>query len=111
MKKIIIILSSLPSVVFAAGGTIKSISDDATEFLSRLVMPMLFTLALSLFIWGVVDFIKNAENSEERKKGKQRMLWGIIALFVMVTFLGLTSVLTNSVFNTGPILPQFFTGK
>ncbi len=114
MKKIILsLVLYTPSLVFAqaiaSGRTIKGIAHKITTFLSTAVMPMLFTIALTWFIWGVVDFIKNAENSEERKKGKQRMLWGIIALFVMVTFLGLTTVLTTSVFGNDPFLPQLYT--
>jgi nitrogen fixation/metabolism regulation signal transduction histidine kinase len=112
MKKIFttILLGFSPVVSFAAGRNIASIANNIKKFLSSLVVPMLFTIALSWFIWGVVDFIKSAENSEEREKGKTRMLWGIIALFAMIAFLGLTSILTNTFFNTGTILPQFYTG-
>ncbi len=109
MKKFIITtISMFPLFSFAASGNIKSIADSVTKFLTSLVMPMLFSIALAWFIWGVADFIRGAENSEERKRGKQRMLWGIIALVVMVTFLSLTSVVTTSLFNKGPILPQLF---
>lgn len=110
MKKFIIIISTLPLVTFAAG-TVKNIADNISTFLSNLVLPMLFTIGLAWFIWGVVSFIKNADNPEERKKGKQRMLWGIIGLFAMIAFLGLTSVLTNTFFGTGTFLPQFYNGK
>ena len=111
MKKILTILVLLPNLAFAQvvkHGSIKSIADSLTEFLSKLVMPMLFTIALSFFVWGIVDFIRSSENSEARKKGKQRMLWGIIGLFAMVTFIGLTAILTETVFGADPILPQLF---
>ncbi len=113
MKKIITTISlfTLPLVSFAAGGrTIAGIANNIKKFLAGLVVPMLFTIALAWFIWGIVEFIRSAENSEDRKRGKQRMLWGIIGLFAMIAFLGLTSILTNTLFNTGTILPQFYTG-
>ena len=73
---------------------------------SQAIIPLLFSVALAWFIWGVIEFIRGADNSEERKKGKQRMLWGIIALFVMVAYFGLTSVATNSLLGTSPFLAQ-----
>jgi len=73
---------------------------------SQTVTPLLFSAALAWFIWSVIEFIRNSDNPEERKKGKNRMIWGIIALFVMVAYLGLTSVFTNSLFGTSPFLPQ-----
>jgi len=118
IKQFIILASTLPVFTFAQSqktsiqsNTIKGIANDITSILSGILMPTLFSVALALFVWGIVDFIRNAENSEERKRGKQRMLWGILGLFAMITFIGLTSVLTKSVFNASPLLPQLFTNK
>lgn len=116
MKKIItkiylIVILGLPALASAQvkSRTIKGIANDLTKFLSSAVMPLLFAVALALFIWGIVDFINHAENSDERKKGKQRMLWGIVGLVAMVTYLGLTSVLTQTFFGDGVGLPQLYT--
>ncbi|MCD5390160.1 MAG: hypothetical protein LR005_02140 [Candidatus Pacebacteria bacterium] len=109
MKKIIITIGLLvPSVTFAAGNTIKDFAGNITKFLGKPLMMLLFSVALLLFIWGIAQFVKNAENSDERNKGKQHMLWGIVALFAMLTFLGLTGTLTQTFFGTEPLLPQFY---
>lgn len=109
MKKLLLfIMAATPTLAFAQGRNIKGIASSITTFLSKLVMPMLFSAALVLFIWGIVVMIKNGENPEERKRGQSRMIWGIIALFAMIAYLGLTAVLTNTVFETGPVLPQLF---
>lgn len=111
-RKIItaVFIGLLPLSAFAQrtfASAVASIGRTVGSFL----MPLLFAGALTLFIWGVVDFIRSADNPEERKKGKKRILWGIIGLFAMVGFLGLVSVLTESVFNSGPFLPQLATGN
>lgn len=100
-----------PSFAYAQveSRTIKGIAGDLTEFLSGAVMPMLFAIALAMFVWGIVDFIRHAENSDERKRGKQRMLWGIIGLFAMVTYIGLTSVVTQTGFGKDASLPLLYT--
>ncbi len=108
MKKFILTISILlPSFTFAVG-TIKDISGKVAKFFGGTMMVLLFSAALAMFLWGILDFIRNADNSEEREKGKKRMLWGIIALFAMVAFLGLTGIFTNTFFGGDPILPQLY---
>jgi uncharacterized membrane protein len=68
-------------------------------------VPFLFTLAVVGFIWGIIQFYLNPENEEKRKNGKTFMIWGIIALFVMVTMWGLVGVLTNT-FGIKTLIPQ-----
>ena len=105
-KTIITTLSLLvlPGISFAQ--TFKDIVIEATN-ISKVLMPLLFSIALVWFMWGVVDFIRNADNSEARKKGKIKMLWGIIALVAMVGYLGLTSIITNTFFGmNATIIPQ-----
>ncbi len=88
--------------------TLRDVVSDISDILGDAVMPLLFVFALSWFIWGVVEFIGSADNKEKRTKGRTRMLWGIIALFAMVSFLGLTSIFTETFFNQSPTLPQLY---
>lgn len=69
------------------------------------VIPLLFTLATAAFIWGIIQYFLNPENEENRKKGKSFMIWGIIALFVMVSMWGLVGVIGNT-FGVKTLLPQ-----
>ena len=66
---------------------------------------MIFALAVVIFIWGVVQFIMNSEEEAKRAKGKQFMLWGIIALTVMVCVWGLVGILGNT-FGIQNVLPH-----
>jgi membrane protease YdiL (CAAX protease family) len=106
---LLFILLVLPNMSSAFTRSVQGFSEFVVDALSGAIMPLLFSLALALFIWGVAEFIRNSDNKDARQKGREKMLWGIIALFVMVTFIGLTSVLTNTVFNENPLLPQLFT--
>lgn len=88
--------------------TLRDVARSVADLLGSALMPLLFIFGLSWFIWGVVDFIGSADNKEKRALGRRRMLWGLVALFAMVSFLGLTSILTETVFNSQPILPQLY---
>lgn len=79
----------------------------ATCFLYKAIVPFLFALATVAFIWGVIQFYLNPENEEKRKKGKNFIIGGLIALFVMLSIWGLVGILTGTfdLSNTVPQLP------
>ena len=72
------------------------------------IIPLLFSLAVAGFIWGVIQYFLNPENEENRKKGKSYMLWGIISLFVIISMWGLVAVIGNT-FGIGTVIPQLKT--
>jgi hypothetical protein len=81
-----------------------------TCILVKSVVPLLFALATVMFIWGVIDYFLNPENENKRKEGKSFMVWGLVALFVMVSIWGLVSVFSNTVgINNRLIVPQLNT--
>lgn len=55
------------------------------------LIPILMTVALIVFMLGLVKYIFNTGDDTARKQGKWLMVWGIIALFVMVSVWGLTT--------------------
>jgi hypothetical protein len=78
-----------------------------TKMINDSVIPLIFTLATVLFIWGGVKFfIMNAGEEKKREEGKQFMLWGIIALAVMLSVWGLVNIL-GTTFNVNTrVLPS-----
>lgn len=81
----------------------------ATRIINDSVIPLIFALAVVAFVWGVVQyFILNADDVEKRSKGKEFMIWGIVALTVMLSVWGLVTILGNT-FGFGErvhVLPQ-----
>ena len=45
--------------------------------------------ALIVFLWGLVNFIAKSGDTKTHKEGRDLMVWGIIALFVMVSVFGI----------------------
>ncbi|MAG12741.1 hypothetical protein CL630_02940 [bacterium] len=66
--------------------------DRFVEILGALI-PFLFGIALIGFLWGVAQFVLNADSEDKRRDGKQIMIWGIIGLFVMISVWGLVAVI------------------
>lgn len=78
----------------------KTIEEVIGVFSSQILRPivlLLFALATILFFWGVVEFLINRENEEERERGKRHMLWGLAGLIIMFAVNGILWVLINFV--------------
>lgn len=88
--------------------TIQSLADFLNFFtclISKSVIPLLIAVALVLFIWGVLKFILNADDSAKREEGRLFIVWGLIGLFVMVSIWGIVNIL-NSTFGVSNVIPQ-----
>jgi uncharacterized membrane protein YidH (DUF202 family) len=54
------------------------------------LIVIVIALALLAFFWGLAKFIFNVSGDQKSvEEGKRIMLWGIIALFVMISVWGI----------------------
>lgn len=59
-------------------------------------MPILLTLAIVVFFWGVVKFIYNAGDEKAVAEGKMIMVWGIVGIAVIALLWGIIGYLQKS---------------
>mgnify|MGYP001562450784 CR=1 FL=1 len=88
--------------------SIESMAGYVNCFIRDAIIPFIFALAVATFVWGVIKFfIINADEEAKRTQGKQFMVWGLIALTVMLSVWGLTRILSSSLFGQDIIsIPQ-----
>lgn len=90
---------TLPLVAFAQ--QLNNLSDAGTfiiNFISNILVPVLFAVAFIVFLWGAFDaFILGANDEGKKGQGKNLMLWGLIGFFVMVSIWGLVNILTGTI--------------
>jgi hypothetical protein len=88
----------LPAVAFAQIRDVFDVGAFFIDLINNLAVPVLFALAFIMFIWGVYEaFIATDEKGEKRKEGRKKILWGLIAFFIMVSVWGLVNIFVNSV--------------
>ena len=73
--------------------------------INKSVIPLIITLALAMFIWGVVQYVINSDEEAKKAKGRQFMIWGIIGLTVMFGVWGLVKIL-GTTFGIEYVIPQ-----
>lgn len=94
----LILVLSMPALAEAA--PLSGLKGLLTGFKGVLnaVIPVLFALATIYFLWGVGQFILNdARNDKTRAEGKKKILWGVIALFVLFSIFGILRFISNAV--------------
>jgi len=97
MKKILLPLSYfLPVLVFAQDSSVGGLIDLLQTLINALT-PIVVALALLYFFWGLAKYILASSDEAKRKDGQQIMLWGVIALFVMVSVWGIVGLIGDTV--------------
>lgn len=88
------------------------------DMINRTLVPLIFTIAFIVFIWGVYQFfIGSNGNEEKRKEGRSFILYGFIGFFVMISVWGIVNLLVgtfgfrNSSYDNRPELPTFDSGS
>ena len=117
MKKILtgilLAVATVPAVASAQFGDFVEALDTVTQWIN-LIIPFLLLLATLYFFWGLTKFILKAGNEEAQGEAKQIMIWGVVAVFVMVSFWGLVGFLSSTFDTTGAainvIAPPDITG-
>lgn len=59
------------------------------------VLALLAGVAMLVFVKGLVSFISKAGDAKSHEEGKSLMIWGLIALFVMVSVIGILRIIHN----------------
>ena len=93
----------VPSLVSAqvntGDNTLDNIGDllaTALHWINAYLIPLLIAVAVIVFFWGIVRYISGTGQEEKRKEARNLMIWGIVALFVMVSVWGLVKLLQNT---------------
>ncbi len=61
------------------------------------LIGIIFGIAIAVFIWGIIEFILNADNEDKRATGKSHIIWGLVGLLIMATVKGILEIIQNFV--------------
>lgn len=69
---------------------------DINRTILNPIIQFAFIIAFVFFLWGVMQYIRNANNPEKRKVGQDHMMWGIIGLVIMIGVYGIMNILIST---------------
>jgi uncharacterized membrane protein len=68
------------------------------------LIALAFAVAFVVFFWGIVQFVRKADDAEGRETGKRNIIYGIIGMVIMVSVFGIIqTVLQTFQIDTTPI--------
>lgn len=60
------------------------------------LIPILTTAAIAAFFWGLAKYIFNAADEKAKEEGKAIMIWGTIAVFVLLSIYGIVGFIQQT---------------
>jgi len=97
MKKILVTLGFLafPLVTFAA--SVQNFLVGFVWFTNNVIVPLIFAIAVLFFIWNAfLFFILGGTNDEGRDKAKKLMLYGLMAMVLIISIWGVIKLGTRA---------------
>lgn len=117
MKKLLFIGGILaPSFAFAVDTTPLSIFVSNMGGVVDQLIPILSSVVVLVFFYGLVKYVLSAGDDDASKKAKSYMIRGIIGMFVLATIWGIIGFIQQTIGNTRPptivngVLPSLTTG-
>jgi hypothetical protein len=93
---------ALVQTAYAQGGTPPPLS--VTPFLAKInqyilnpIILLLFAVAFLLFLWGVFQFVRQADNPKAREEGQKNIMWGIVGMFIMFGVYGIIAIVLSTI--------------
>lgn len=85
-----------PALALAQFGQINTFISDVSSFINGTLIPLVFAVALLVFIYGVFKyFILGGGDSEKQDEGRQLMLYAVVGFVVMVSIFGIVNLIAN----------------
>ncbi|PIR58031.1 MAG: hypothetical protein COU71_00890 [Parcubacteria group bacterium CG10_big_fil_rev_8_21_14_0_10_38_31] len=81
--------------VLASAASLESVVGNI-QALVNLILPLLISVALIVFIVGVIKYITAGADEEKRKEARNTIIYGVIGLFAIVSVWGLVAMLQSS---------------
>jgi len=97
-----------PAVAFGALGGLRNLLIEIYGIL-QLLDNLIFGIALVYFFWGVAQFILKSGEEKAREEGRKKMIWGLVALFVLVSWWGIL-LFMGSLVGVDPVNPNTVNG-
>ncbi|MFW5871702.1 MAG: hypothetical protein ACOCUT_01210 [bacterium] len=76
--------------------TVSQFITTLTQVIVNPLIRLMFAIALVMFLWGVFEYVKNADSPEERQKGTKHIIWGLVGLFIMVSVIAILKIALNT---------------
>jgi len=77
--------------------TVEELIANINFYVLNPIISILFGLAFIIFIWGVAQYLIQANSDEARSRGTKHILWGLVGMLIMFTAFLILRVIASSI--------------
>lgn len=88
------LLAFTPLITLAQFGEIDTFIGKITSFINDVAIPLIFAIALVVFIWGMFWFFI-AKTGSDKDKGKNLAIYAVVAFVLMVSIWGIVNLIAG----------------
>jgi hypothetical protein len=74
----------------------KTLIESIGSIVSTRLIPLMILLALVYIAYAVFEYIAEGAESQAKEEKKQKIFWGVIGLFIIVSIWALVAIVANS---------------
>ena len=101
MKKLIArtgagLVAFTPVLALAQFGEVNTFIGNISGFINSVLIPLVFAIALLVFMWGAFKFfIMKGNDPDAQKEGRDLMLYAVIGFVMMVSIFGIVNLIAG----------------
>jgi hypothetical protein len=76
--------------------TIVPFLNKVNHYILNPIILLLFSIAFLVFFLGILKFINSEAGGKDRDKGKERIMYGLIGMFIMFSAYGLIHLIIST---------------
>jgi len=92
----LVAIVALPTMALARVTDLQSGFDSIIDIINSYIIPLIIGVAGLWFMIGVIKYVTAGDDAAGREGGRNMMVYGIIALFVMISVWGLVNLLVGT---------------
>lgn len=93
---VLIAIVALPIMASAALDSLDEGFRTIMALINSYIIPLIIGIGGLYFMWGVVQYVTAGDSEDKKSAGRSMMIYGIIALFVMISVWGLVNLLSGT---------------
>jgi len=70
---------------------------SVNQYILNPIILLLFAVAFAVFLWGIFQFVRQADNPNVREEGQKNIMWGIIGMFIMFGVYGILAIILSTI--------------
>jgi len=86
----LVLVSLLGLPLYSNAADVTSVLNTAKGWVD-ILLPLSFSVAFLAFVYGIIRFLMSGSDTNKKEEAKNRLLWGVVAMFVVVTIWGIVA--------------------